>query len=239
MSNSKVLQEDTSPKVYQKHKIKEKLNIREFRWTDKQMEFFDLAMQKETRMMICKGPPGSSKSMMALLCSLKKLNDKRISNIYYVRNPIESASRGVGYIKGELRAKMEWVIQPMEDQLTQLLSQADTNFLLNNGVIEGVPLGYMKGRTFQVSSLIIDEAEDLTLQEFELAFSRFGQFCKMFVIGDVRQSNIKNGGFSKVYDAFNTDEAKEHGIYTFEFTKEDCIRSPITQFIVETFETLR
>ncbi len=218
---------------------KDELTIRDFKFTDKQNNFINIGLHKDTNIIICKSPAGTGKTLCSVFCALKKLQDKRTKNIFYVRNPIESSSKGLGFVPGEISDKMDWVIQPLKDQLNQLLPPSQINALLLENKIEGIPIGYLKGRTFINATLIVDEIEDLSTQELLLTMSRMGHHCTLFMIGDEKQANIKNSGFMKVYNAFNNEKAKANGIHCLEFTKEDCMRNKITQFIIETFENIK
>ena len=229
---------DTSPKVQQRDKIKEEFEIREFNWTEKQKNFINIALDKNTKIVICQSCPGTGKTLLSLFCSLVKLKIKLSSHFIYIRNPIESASKGIGYIPGDQKIKMEWVCEPLNDHLYELLSKDVTSKLINENRIQGLPLGYIKGRTWHVSSLILDEAEDLTLQELQLVMGRVGQKSLLFCIGDLAQANIKNSGFKKVFDLFNNQESKDRGIYCLTFEKSDIKRNEFLSFVIDKFESL-
>jgi len=229
---------DTSSHIFQRDKIKEELYIKEFNWTGKQKKFIEIGNDKNTNIIICKSPPGTGKTLCSIFCALSRLKDKRIGSIFYIRNPIESASRGIGYTPGTIEEKMEWVIQPLHDQLNQLLTPSEIKFLIKDKRIEGIPIGYLKGRTFHASAVILDEAEDLNLQEMLLSMCRIGKYSILFIIGDEKQANIKNSAFTKVFNAFDNEESRKNGIYTLEFTNQDCMRNGIIKYISEIFETI-
>jgi phosphate starvation-inducible PhoH-like protein len=237
MSKKKKSQ-DNSPKIAQRDKLNDFITITPFQWTPKQQKFIDLALDKNTKIIICKSPPGTGKTLLSTYCCLELLNNKKISSILYLRNPIESVSKSIGFIKGEKDEKLFAYGQPLFDHLDELLSKADINKLLNDERIEVESIGFVKGRTYSVVGAIGDEIEDLTPQEIRLLMSRMGRFSKLFLIGDAKQSNIKGSGFEAVFDLFNNEESKNLGIQTFEFTKDDCMRSEILKFIIEKFEKI-
>lgn len=173
---------------------------------------------------------------LAVYCSLMKLLEKKVGEIVYIRAPIESCSKGIGYLQGGKDEKMSPYLEPAMDHLRTFLDEASIRHLVQEGRIKIEPFGFIKGRTFNVSSIIMDEAEDLSIQELELIMTRIGKFSTIFLLGDVRQSNIRNSGFDKVFRAFNSEKLQNAGIYTFEFTKEDCVRNEITALILDTFE---
>lgn len=230
--------EDNSPKIEQREKIQEKFDIKSFPWTEKQKELIRVANSKNTRIILIKSPPGTGKTLLSLYCCLELLSSKSISDIIYYRSPIESASRSLGYLGGSYEEKISHYSLPLTDHLNELLDKNTINKLLNEKRLSVESIGFAKGVSHHVAGVILDESEDLTLQELELIFCRMGKFSKLFVVGDIRQSNVKNSGFEKVYNLFDNPESKENGIYTFEFNSNDCMRSPILKFIVEKFESL-
>lgn len=230
---------DKSPVIHnQRDKIKEEFLIKEFQWTEKQKRFINIGLDKNTKIVICKSPPGTGKTLCSIFCALSKLRDKKIGSIFYIRQPIESATKGIGFVPGLIEDKMNWVIQPLEDQLNQLLLPSMKNYLLKEKRIEGIPIGYLKGRTFDVSTMILDEAEDLNLQELLLTMCRIGKFSTLFIIGDEKQANVKNSGFLKVFNAFDNEEAKTHGIHTFSFDANDCMRNEVIKYVNTVFDKI-
>jgi len=229
---------DNSVRVAQNDKIRRELTIRPFKWTEKQQRFIDLALDKNIRAIICKGKAGTGKTLLALYCCLELMNRKIISDIIFYRNPIESASKSLGFLSGNYEEKIAPYGEPLQDHLKELTDKATADALFKEGRISIDSIGFAKGRTHNATGIILDEAEDLTVMELELIMGRMGRFSKVFIIGDDRQSNIKNSGFTKVIHAFNNDEALQKGIATFEFGVEDVMRDPLLKYILGVFEKL-
>ena len=121
MKSKKEKPRDVSPYTEKKKtKSNIELNIRELPWTDKQKEFIKLASDKHTKVIITKGVAGTSKTLLAVYCSLQKIKDKKISEIYYSRVPVEASVHGIGYIKGTSEEKMSPYTHPMVDKLNEL-----------------------------------------------------------------------------------------------------------------------
>lgn len=229
---------DNSIHVEQRDKIKGELKIRPFKWTEKQQKFIDAALDKNTRAIICRGAAGTGKTLLSLYCCLELMNRKTISDIIFYRNPVESASKSLGYLSGDYKEKIAPYGEPLQDHLKELTDIVTASNLFKDGRISIDSIGFAKGRTHNVTGIILDEAEDLNVMELELIMGRMGRFSKVFIIGDDRQANIKNSGFTKVIHAFNNKESLEKGIATFEFTAEDSMRDPLLKYILGVFEKL-
>lgn len=231
--------EDNSPFIYQGEKIKLELQLREFPWTEKQKQFIDIALNPTTNYLLCQAPAGCGKTLLAVYIGLKLLQEGKIKNILFVRNPVESSSYGLGFLAGDLNSKMDPYIQPMMDHLNELLPPAQIKSLLDSGVIQGVPIGFLKGRTFNCSLIIGDEAEDLQAVDFRLLMGRLGKRSKMLIIGDSDQSNVKHSGFQKICDLFNSEECIKNGIHYFSFTAVDIMRNKVLGFVIDRFKFLK
>jgi phosphate starvation-inducible protein PhoH and related proteins len=229
---------DNSIYVEQNSKLKEQLNIRPFKWTEKQQRFIDLALKKDISIIICKGCPGTGKTLLSLYCCLELLNKKLISDIIFYRNPIESATKSLGFLSGDYYEKIAPYGEPLQDHLKELLDKTTIDKLFKEKRISIDSIGFAKGRTHNTTGIILDEAEDLTLQELELIMGRMGRFSKLFVIGDIRQANVRYSGLSQVFELFNDEISLSKGIATFQFDSSDCMRNAILKFIIEKFESL-
>jgi phosphate starvation-inducible protein PhoH len=240
MKSKKEKPRDGSPYTEKKKtKSNIELNIRELPWTDKQIEFIKLASDKNTKVIITKGVAGTSKTLLAVYCSLQKIKDKKISEIYYSRVPVEASVHGIGYIKGTSEEKMSPYTHPMVDKLNELLTEPQVKALMADERIVGIPLGFLRGLNISNSSFIMDEAQNCRVEDFLLVMTRMAKFSTLFICGDAQQSDIKQSGFTKVFDLFNNEESKKRGIHTFEFGKEDIVRSEILSYIIEQFENIK
>ena len=108
---------DTSPIVYQRPKLKYEMSIFERELTEKQKEFLNIALNKDTKMIFVSGPAGSSKTYISIYVALKLMNLKKVSDILYLRSAVESADSKIGFLPGEADEKMAPYIQPLLDKL--------------------------------------------------------------------------------------------------------------------------
>jgi phosphate starvation-inducible protein PhoH and related proteins len=232
---------DKSPYVAQRDKLDFSFNIRELPWTEKQKNIIRLFLDKKTKLMILKGPAGTSKTMLSMYLGLTLLNQKRVSDIVLVRSAVESADHKLGYLPGDLSEKIQVYLTPFNDKFGELISESDNKRLDKDNRIKICPINFARGLHFAVKFICCDEAQNLTLREIHTLMSRMGEFSKMIIAGDSEQSDLPYGksGFSAVYDSFNNDEAKENGIFCVELTEEDIVRSEFVKYITKKFKELK
>lgn len=230
---------DTSPVVHQREKLAFDLNIREFNWSEKQQELIRLVQQKDTKYVFLQGPAGSAKTHLAVYLALNALNERRISDIVYVRQPVESSRHNLGYLKGDIQEKLTPYAQPLQDKLAEFLPPSQITKLSDEQRIICAPVGHMRGRTFNANYVIVDEAQNLSSEDFLLIMTRLGKFSKMIITGDVMQPDVRNSAFQKISDLFDDEASKAKGIQTFAFGKEDIFRNEILSFVIEKFESYR
>ncbi len=228
---------DTSPTVSQRDKIAFEVKIREFNWSEKQKRLIELIQGKNSKVIFVQGPAGSAKTHLAVYTALRALNEKRIGEIVYVRQPVESSKYNVGYLKGDLQEKLTPYAQPLEDKLNEFLAKGDIDKLKKEERIICAPVGHMRGRTFNANYILVDEAQNLTSEDFLLILTRLGKFSKMIVTGDIMQPDVKNSAFQKVACLFDDEKSAEKGIHSFTFGKEDIFRNEILAYIIEKFES--
>jgi len=204
-----------------------------------QESFLQTILRKNTQMVFCDGPAGSAKTYIGILAALKLLSDKQIDNIIYIRSIVESASRSMGALPGEVDEKFAPWSAPLIDKLEELVSPVVKKNLMQKGFIKCIPVNFTRGLTFRNSVVIVDEAQNMTKDELTTILTRFGKNSKYIVVGDSLQSDINGkSGFKRVVDVFNDEESDEKGIYSFKFTQNEVVRSEILKFIVSRLEKL-
>jgi len=230
---------DTSPRVFQREKIDFTLNLRGLDWSEKQKAFIELATHKDTKVIFLSGPAGTSKSILAVYCSLFLLNARRVSDIIYVRTIVESASNSMGTLPGDANEKLQFFTAVLNDKLEELLCSSDIKRLFADERVKGMPVNYLRGASYNAKAVIVDEAQNANFQELLTSLTRIGKFTKYFILGDPMQTDLKHrehSGFKPMFDIFNTEESCNQGIYCVEFGKEDIMRSEILKFIIEQIE---
>lgn len=232
---------DKSQYVYQRDKLKTPLNIRQrYELNPKQQAFVDKALDKDTRLILCDGIWGSSKTFLSVYCALRLLSERRIDSILYVRCPIE-AGQSIGFTPGTADEKMNPYAEPLFQKLHELLDEPQIKMLEQDKRVEVVPPGFMRGQSWNCKAVIVDEAANFSKPMLELILSRMGPFCKVFIIGSRHQSDAGSPqGFVSLFDAFDNDESRVHGIHSFYFNEEkDIVRSEFVKYCMRRMGVLK
>jgi phosphate starvation-inducible protein PhoH and related proteins len=232
---------DKSAHVPQRDKIKSPFQINELNWTEKQKEFIKIALDKDTKIVFIDGPAGSSKTLLSVFCSLKLLNEKRVSDIVYIRSAVESSDSRLGYLPGDVDEKLHFYNLPFMDKLEELLSKADIDKLNKEQRITMYPVNFSRGMSWNAKCVVFDECQNSTAKEIITVLTRLGKFSKCFVLADPTQTDLHNGkggGFERIIQLFNDDESIQQGIRVFKFTEDDILRSELVKFLVKKFKSL-
>jgi len=143
---------------------------------------------------ILSGKAGSGKTLLACQCALDMLFKKEVKQIIITRPTVSKEE--IGFLPGDLREKMEPWMQPIYANFYQLYNKEKIDKILEDGIVEIVPLAFMRGRTFLDSFIIVDEAQNCTNEQMEMITSRLGLRSKMVVCGDTQQVDLKYKGES-------------------------------------------
>jgi phosphate starvation-inducible PhoH-like protein len=229
---------DTSLKVSQRPKIPYTLSLKQRDdLTEKQKNIFEIAENKNTKCIFIDGLYGTSKSYIAVMSALKLLNAKKVDEIIFIRNPVESSTTGkIGFIPGTSEEKMAPYNAILFDKLEEMLSESDVAKLKKDNRINCHPVGFVRGRSWNCKAVIVDEASSMTWDDLFLILTRCGEFTRIFFIGDsVNQNDIgAKSGFRKMFDLFNDEESRNFGIHCFELREySDIVRSGLLRFVME------
>lgn len=205
-----------------------------YKLTHVHKSFTELCFSNDTKIAFVDGPAGTAKTYCAAYVALNMLKSHRVDEVVYIRSIIESASKSMGALPGEVDDKfMPWTL-PLQEKLSELISPSTISTLFDTNTVKAVPVNYVRGLTFKDSVVIVDEAQNLTRSELITIMTRFGEDSKMLVIGDTLQSDINGkSGFRDIYKTFNDKESEENGVFCFKFTHNDIMRSDMLKFIVK------
>ena len=207
-----------------------------FELTPKQDKFIKTMTDPKTRVVFISGPAGTSKSLISVYAALQLWNYNRDLSIFYLRSIVESADRGLGFLKGDIDDKVEPYMAPLMDKLSELLNDGELKDLENSKSLEGGPINFLRGQSWRDKIVIVDEAQNLSQRELTTVMTRVGRDTKLYVCGDPMQSDIKNSGFVDVFNLFDDTDSQDNGIYCLQFTKSDIMRDAIVSYIVDKIE---
>jgi phosphate starvation-inducible PhoH-like protein len=234
---------DGKVKIHQRDTIKPRENfyIEELPWTEKQKRFIEISLNKSTRLMLCKGPAGSSKTLIAVYAALNLLNDSKVSDVIYMRSAVESSDSRLGFLPGDADEKLHYYNLPFMDKLDELLNEDTVKKLQRDQRVSIHPVNFARGMSWNGKAILLDEAQNSSFREIVTVLTRIGRYSRAFIMADPMQTDLKNGnrgGFEKIFSAFDNEESRDMGIHTFEFDETDIVRSAITRFIVQKINTI-
>jgi phosphate starvation-inducible PhoH-like protein len=180
------------------------------------------------------GPAGTGKTYVAVAKACEYLESNKVDRIILTR-PIQDAEEDkIGALPGTLEEKMDPYLAPVRQLLDRFLGKSKVEAYIKAGKIVGIPLGFMRGMTFDRAFILADEMQNSTPVTMKLLLTRIGKWSKVVIDGDVKQKDIR--GTSGLEDAVN----KLYGvksINTVEFLKEDIVRSDIVRHILDRYES--
>lgn len=227
------------PFIYQKEKLGCPLKIREFPWSPKQEEFINIIADKNTKIVFVDGVAGTGKTLIAIYCALKLMSEKKVGELLYLRTVAESASKSIGFLPGTSEDKFGPFITPLLDKLNELLTKPEIDMLIKEQRVQGLPVNFLRGASFNCSCIIFDEMQNANLSEAVTALTRIGKFSKFICLGDTKQSDIgKSSSFKKLIEIFDDEESRANGIYCFKLDIEDIVRSEILKLIMRKLDRL-
>jgi len=180
------------------------------------------------------GPAGTGKSYLAVALAVQALQAKQVNRIILTRPAVEAGER-LGFLPGDMLAKVDPYLRPLYDALYDMLDPETVSRLMDRGVIEVAPLAYMRGRTLNDSFIILDEAQNTTAEQMKMFLTRLGFGSKIVVTGDVTQIDLPDG---RGRSGLLAVRAILEGVDDLEFVdlgSGDVVRHKIVQDIVDAY----
>jgi phosphate starvation-inducible PhoH-like protein len=181
------------------------------------------------------GPAGTGKTYLAVAMAVSALNAKKVSRIVLVRPAVEAGER-LGFLPGTLQEKVDPYLRPLYDALYDLLDPEKVDKLFERNVIEIAPLAFMRGRTLNDAFIIMDEAQNTTIEQMKMFLTRMGANSKAVITGDITQIDLPIPRKSGLLDAINILDGVE-GIHFCHFEECDVVRHALVQRIVRAYES--
>lgn len=180
------------------------------------------------------GPAGTGKTYLAVAMAVAALNRKQVERLILARPAVE-AGESLGFLPGDLQAKVDPFLRPLYDALHDLMGGDQMRELMERGTLEIAPLAYMRGRTLNASFVILDEAQNSTPEQMKMFLTRLGVESKAVITGDVTQIDLSPKKASGLIDAQKV-LADVDGISFVYFDKSDVVRHNLVKKIVSAYE---
>jgi phosphate starvation-inducible PhoH-like protein len=180
------------------------------------------------------GPAGTGKTYLAVACAVEALQTDRVRRIVLVRPAVEAGER-LGFLPGDLTQKVDPYLRPMYDALYEMMGFDRVARFIERNVIEVAPLAFMRGRSLNDSFIILDEAQNTTIEQMKMFLTRIGFGSKAVVTGDVTQTDLPAGKVSGLRHVVDVLSGIEGVAFTF-FDARDVVRHPLVQRIVQAYE---
>ena len=180
------------------------------------------------------GPAGTGKTFLAVAMAVEALNESRVQRLVLVRPAVEAGEK-LGFLPGDLTQKVDPYLRPLYDALYEMLGVDKVVKLLEKNVIEIAPLAYMRGRTLNDAFVILDEAQNTTIEQMKMFLTRLGFGSTAVVTGDMTQTDLPKHVKSGLRDAIEVLRDVEGVSFTF-FEAKDVVRHPLVARIVSAYE---
>lgn len=197
-----------------------------------QQAYIDAILKNE--IVIGIGPAGTGKTYLAMAMAVLAFSRKQVSRIILARPAVEAGEQ-LGFLPGDLYAKMNPYLRPLYDALFEMMDIERVNSLIEHGEIEIAPLAYMRGRTLNDAFVILDEAQNATAEQMKMFLTRLGFNSRMVVTGDITQVDLAD---SKVSGLIQIQSILSgiSGIDIFYFTQKDVVRHRLVSEIIHAYE---
>ena len=179
------------------------------------------------------GPAGTGKTYLACALAANALKNKEVERIILARPAVE-AGESLGFLPGDLQDKVDPYLRPLYDAIFEIVGQETAARLRESGVIEVVPLAYMRGRTLDNSFIILDEAQNTTREQMKMFLTRMGFNSKVVVTGDITQIDLPKGAGSGLVEAKRVLSGVE-GVEFSYLTEVDVVRHELVKRIIKAY----
>ncbi|MDB4990368.1 MAG: Phosphate starvation-inducible protein PhoH, putative ATPase [Myxococcaceae bacterium] len=180
------------------------------------------------------GPAGTGKTYLAMAAAVSALLSRKYKRIILTRPAVEAGEK-LGFLPGDLADKVNPYLRPLYDALNDMMDAERAQDLLTRGTIEVAPLAFMRGRTLNNSFVILDEAQNTTIDQMKMFLTRLGYDSKAIITGDVTQIDLPDGRKSGLRDAISLLDGVD-GIGMCRFSDADVVRHPLVQRIVRAYD---
>ena len=189
---------------------------------------------RESDLVFAIGPAGTGKTYTAIALAVRALKNREIKRIILSRPAVEAGER-LGFLPGDLKEKIDPYLQPLYDALLDMIPAKKLEEFLKEGTIQIAPLAFMRGRTLSNAFVILDEAQNTTINQLKMFLTRMGLNAKFVVTGDITQIDLPDRNQSGLLQAMKILKDIE-GISVVLFDKKDIVRHKLVRDIVEAYD---
>jgi len=180
------------------------------------------------------GPAGTGKTFLAVACAVRALEMEKVSRLVLVRPAVEAGER-LGFLPGDMTQKVDPYLRPLYDALYEMLGMERVARLIERNVIEVAPLAFMRGRSLNDAFIILDEAQNTTVEQMKMFLTRIGFGSTAVVTGDITQIDLPKHEQSGLRQVIEVLSDQSDISFTF-FTSGDVVRHPLVQKIISAYE---
>lgn len=201
--------------------------------TDAQVSYLEALGDVDVPLVFGVGPAGTGKTFLAVAHGAALLANKAVDRLIVARPAVEAGEK-LGYLPGDLNEKIDPYMQPVWDAMRECMGQSTMEKRREAGAIEVAPLAYMRGRTLKNAFVIVDEAQNATINQMQMVLTRLGEGSSMAVTGDPAQVDLAPSQLSGLIHALRILEGVK-GVASVRFTSGDVQRHPLVQRIVDAY----
>ncbi len=180
------------------------------------------------------GPAGTGKTYLAVACAVQALEQEKVSRLVLVRPAVEAGER-LGFLPGDMTQKVDPYLRPLYDALYEMLGLDRVARLIERNVIEVAPLAFMRGRSLNDAFIILDEAQNTTVEQMKMFLTRIGFGSTAVVTGDITQIDLPRQTESGLRQVIEILKDSRDISFTF-FSSQDVVRHPLVQRIISAYE---
>jgi phosphate starvation-inducible PhoH-like protein len=206
--------------------------------TINQQNYLKAIENENTKLVIVNGPAGTGKTLFACISAIELLKNNNVNKIILTR-PLVSVEEEIGFLPGNINQKMDPWTKPILDIFSEYYKAPEIENMIYNNILEIIPLGLMRGRTFKNSYIIADEMQNSTPNQMKMITTRIGDNSKMIITGDLNQSDLqeKNGLYDLInkYEVYNNNNELDELIQFIKLENTDIERSQIVKTIMNIY----
>lgn len=188
---------------------------------------------RENDLTFALGPAGTGKTYLAIALAVRALKNREVRKIILSRPAVEAGEK-LGFLPGDMKDKIDPYLQPLYDALEDMIPAVKLKEYMETNVIQIAPLAFMRGRTLNDAVIVLDEAQNTTVQQIKMFLTRLGMNAKMIITGDATQIDLPRSVTSGLIQALKVLKDVP-GIGRIEFGKKDIVRHALVQRIVDAY----